>query len=145
MIQGEKTKLNPIPQGGGLKSYFPFQRVLGSVRGYDLVCYVCYSKAKEWNPQSNPPYLTLCRRKRGGGPKIFDSKFFSDSNSFDPQFFWTQNWPKMFLEPYFFLIKLFFELKFFWNQNFFGTKIFFRHKIFLNQNFSKNFSNIFWT
>ena len=32
MIQGEKNKLNPIPRGG-LKSYFPFQRVLGSVRG----------------------------------------------------------------------------------------------------------------
>ena len=33
MIQGVKTKFNPFPQGGGLKSYFPFQRVLGSVRG----------------------------------------------------------------------------------------------------------------
>ena len=33
IIQGITTKLNPIPQGGGRKSYFPFQRVLGSVRG----------------------------------------------------------------------------------------------------------------
>ena len=38
VIQGVKTKLNPFPQGGGLKSYFPFKRVLGSVRGSDLVC-----------------------------------------------------------------------------------------------------------
>ena len=33
IIKGITTKLNPIPQGGGPKSYFPFQRVLGSVRG----------------------------------------------------------------------------------------------------------------
>ena len=49
---------------------------------------------------SNPPYLTLCCRERGG-PKMFDSKYFSDSN---PQFFWTHNifGPKMFLDPTFF-------------------------------------------
>ena len=73
MIQGEKTKLNPFPQGGDLNLNFLFKgfKALKEAK----IWYVCYSKAKEWNPQSNPPYLTLCRRKRGGA-KIFDSNFF---------------------------------------------------------------------
>ena len=95
---------------------------------------------------SNPPYITLCRRK--GGPKIFDSKYFADSNFFgptiflDPTFFFYKNFfgliilldPK-FCEPKIgFWLKKFLDPKLFWTQKFFGPKILLAPKIFWTKN-----------
>ena len=120
MIQGVKTKLNPIPSSKGSRL---FKRLRFGM----------YATLKPRNGTPiptplylfNPPYLTLCRRD-GGGPKIFDSKYFSDSNFFgptiflDPKYFWTQNifGRKIFLDPKFFYPK-FFDPKIIWNMNFF--------------------------
>ena len=98
-----------------------------------------YATLKEWNPQSNPPYLTLCRRKRGGTKNFwlnifFRLKFFGPTCFSDPKFFLDQNFFGHNFFQIFFGHTIFFN--YFWDTKLFG------HNIFLSKNFfgSKNFS-----
>ena len=134
-----KPNLTLFPRGGDLNLNFLFKgfKALKEAK----IRYVCYSKAKEWNPHptplylSNPPYLTLCRRK--GGPKIFDSKYFADSNFFGPTIFWTPNvfGPASFWTQNCFGPQIVLGPKLFWTQNCFGPQIVLDPKFFLTQNF----------
>ena len=108
MIQGLKTKLNPIPQGGGGLN-LTFSYFSKGSRLCKRLRFGMYATLKPRNRTPiptpvylfNPPYLTLCRRDGGGDQKFLTQNIFQTQIFLDSRFSWTPNifGPTIFFDP----------------------------------------------